>query len=72
VAEEVAPLRFGDAGDVAPSGKAGANLLVVIDPANVIGAPVSCLYRLGEDATLIRPEEPKRHIHLATFATTPA
>jgi len=72
VAEQLALGRLGDAGDVPAVGQTGRNLRPVIYPADVVRGPVSCFYRLGEDATLVRPEEPERHIHLSIFATTPA
>ena len=72
VAEQLAAGRLGDAGDVPAVGQPGRYLRRVVNPADVIRGPVSCFDRLGEDATLVRPEESEVHIHLFPIATTPA
>ena len=57
---------LGHAGHVAPVGEPGADLQRVVDPSDVVRRPVSCFYRLGQDATLFRAEKAKSDIHLAT------
>ena len=60
-------------GHVAARGEPGTNLRRVIDPPDVVRRPVSCLYRLGQDATLFRAEKAKSDIHLAPIiGPTPA
>ena len=59
VAEQFALGRLGHAGDVAAVGEPGRDLHRVVDPADVVGLPVSCFYRLGQDATLSGPRNLK-------------